>query len=73
VARREWEERKVALAAVEHLLERRAARRRAEVARHEARELDDIASQRWLRAHGALAESSPAMSSDLPAGDGGVR
>lgn len=45
-----WQHDKSRLAAVEMLLERRTAARRAEAARAEARELDDIASQRWLRA-----------------------
>lgn len=52
-ARQVWEGDKTRLAAVEHLLERRRARRRAERVRREARELDDIASQRWLRAREA--------------------
>jgi len=51
--RQVWERDKARLAAVEHLLERRRERRRAERARREARELDDIASQRWLRAREA--------------------
>lgn len=38
--------------AVAHLLERRAAERRREADRQEARELDDIAAQRWLRDRG---------------------
>ena len=35
--------------AVEHLLEQRAAERLREAERREARELDDVAAQRWLR------------------------
>ena len=45
-----WQTDRTRLAAVENLLERRTAARRAEVARKEAVELDDIAAQRWLRA-----------------------
>lgn len=44
-----WQLDRTRLAAVENLLERRAAARRAEADRQEARELDDIATQRWLR------------------------
>jgi len=45
-----WHADKARLEAIEMLLERRAAARQAEVARHEAHELDDIAAQRWQRA-----------------------
>lgn len=45
-----WQLDRSRLAAVENLLERRAAARRDEAERKEARELDDIAAQRWLRA-----------------------
>jgi flagellar FliJ protein len=45
-----WHVDRARLDAIEMLLERRAAARRTELARHEARELDDIAGQRWLRA-----------------------
>lgn len=44
-----WQTDRTRLAAVQSLLERRACARRAEVARKEAAELDDIAAQRWLR------------------------
>lgn len=44
-----WQQDKARLSAIEMLLERRAADRRAERDRAEARELDDIAAQRWLR------------------------
>ena len=44
-----WSTDKVRLSAVESLLERRAEERRAERARREAAELDDIASQLWIR------------------------
>lgn len=52
-----WQLDRTRLAAVENLLERRAASRRAEATRQEARELDDIAAQRWLRASGHRASS----------------
>lgn len=48
-AREHWEQDKAQLTAVEKLLARRAARRRAEAARAEAKENDDIAAQRWAR------------------------
>lgn len=44
-----WSHDKVQLSAVESLLERRAEARRVERARREAKELDDIAGQLWLR------------------------
>lgn len=44
-----WQQDKSALSAVESLLERRARARRAEEARREARDLDEIAVQRWTR------------------------
>jgi flagellar export protein FliJ len=44
-----WHLDRARLAAIEGLLERRAAARRTEAARSEARELDDLATQRWLR------------------------
>jgi flagellar export protein FliJ len=44
-----WQRARSQLAAVEGLLERRAAARRTEAARSEARELDDLATQRWQR------------------------
>lgn len=43
-----WQHDRTRLAAIEMLLDRRAAARRAERDRAEARELDDIAAQRWL-------------------------
>ena len=46
-----WRRDKTRLSAVERLLERRAAERRAENARREARESDELASVRWLRDH----------------------
>lgn len=48
-ARARWSADRARLAAVEHLLDARAARRRTEVARREAREADDLAAQRWAR------------------------
>jgi flagellar FliJ protein len=50
-----WQRDRARLAAIEGLLERRAAARRTEVARGEARELDDLATQRWQRSHGEVA------------------
>ncbi len=44
-----WRRDRVATRVVELLLERHAAQRRADRARVEARELDDIAGQAWLR------------------------
>jgi len=54
-ARDHWRRDKTRLSAVELLLERRADERRAERARLEARELDDIAGQRWQRQNGGHA------------------
>ena len=48
-ARDHWQRDKTRLSAVELLLERRAEERRAEQARREARDLDDVVAQRWLR------------------------
>ena len=48
-ARVRWQADRARLAAVTQLLERRAARRRAEAERAAAREADDLAAQRWLR------------------------
>ncbi|HET6151980.1 MAG TPA: flagellar FliJ family protein [Marmoricola sp.] len=45
-----WQDDKARLSAIELLLERRTAARRTAAARREARDLDDIAAQRWLRA-----------------------
>lgn len=44
-----WQQDKTRLSAVEMLLERRAGIRRADAARREARDLDEVAAQRWLR------------------------
>lgn len=51
-ARVRWGADHARLAAVELLLERRAARRRTEAARRAAREADDLAAQRWAREGG---------------------
>jgi flagellar protein FliJ len=51
-ARVRWQADKTRLRAVEHLLERRAETRRLLRDRAEARELDDIASQGWIRRQG---------------------
>lgn len=48
-AHEHWQRDKTRLSAVEMLLERRADERRGELRRLEARELDDIAGQRWQR------------------------
>jgi flagellar export protein FliJ len=52
VAEERWQQDRARLRAVEMLLERRASERRTEAARREARELDDLAAQRWLRGAG---------------------
>ena len=44
-----WQQDKARLSAVELLLERRGEARRADAARREARELDELAVQRWRR------------------------
>ena len=44
-----WQQDRARLSAVEVLLERRDRVRREEAARHEARELDEIAGQLWRR------------------------
>ena len=49
-AHHRWDADRARLAAVDHLLERRAERRRAEAARRDQKDADDIAAQRWLRA-----------------------
>lgn len=49
-ARVRWSADRARLAAVELLLERRAAGRRTERARRDACEADDLAAQRWVRA-----------------------
>ena len=48
-ARARWGADRARLAAVEHLLERRAARRRTDAERRAARDADDLAAQRWAR------------------------
>ncbi len=48
-ARARWSDDRARLAAVEQLLERRAADRRTETLNREAREADDLAAQRWAR------------------------
>ncbi len=50
-----WHRERANLAAIEALLERRGAVRRTEAARSEARELDDLATQAWLRRDGEVA------------------
>jgi flagellar FliJ protein len=52
-AQAHWQHDRVRLEAIEMLLERRAAARRAERGRHEAREQDEIALQTWGRRSGA--------------------
>jgi flagellar export protein FliJ len=44
-----WQQDKARLSAVELLLDRRAAERRADTLRREARELDELSVQRWRR------------------------
>ena len=51
-AQEQWRQDRARLAAIDLLLERRAAERRAEDLRREARQLDEFASQRWLRERG---------------------
>lgn len=48
-ARARWSTDKSRLAAVEHLLARRAEARRVEAARRADRDADDLAAQRWAR------------------------
>lgn len=55
-SQRRWQMDRTGVRAVELLLERRAEERRAELARHEARELDDIAGQAWQRRRVAVSE-----------------
>lgn len=50
-ARVHWQADKTRLRAVEYLLDKRAEARRSEAARKEARELDDVAGQLWIRRH----------------------
>ncbi|MFW6867094.1 flagellar export protein FliJ [Nocardioides sp. CPCC 206347] len=54
-ARARWISDRARLAAVEHLLEQRATRRRTEAGRKADREADDLAAQRWSRSHGGVA------------------
>lgn len=49
LARGQWEQDKTRLTAVERLLERRLAERRAELARAHGRESDELASAGWIR------------------------
>lgn len=49
-AREHWQRDHTRLAAVELLLERREAARRAELLRRETAETDDLVASRWLRA-----------------------
>jgi flagellar FliJ protein len=49
VAHAHWAAARVRLEAIEMLRERAAERRRAELAAHEARELDEIAGRLWTR------------------------
>lgn len=53
-ARARWTSDRARLAAVEYLLEQRAVRRRTEARRKADREADDLAAQRWSRAHGGV-------------------
>jgi len=50
-----WQRDRARLAAIEGLLDRRAVARRTEAARSEARELDDMATERWRRKNGEVA------------------
>jgi len=52
-ARVRWEGTKTRLSAVERLIEMREARRRAAAEHSRAKEADDLAAQRWLRAQTA--------------------
>ncbi|WP_110208260.1 flagellar export protein FliJ [Nocardioides daejeonensis] len=54
-ARIHWQGDRSRLRAVEMLRERRAESRRLEVARKQAAQLDDLATQRWSRRTGAMA------------------
>jgi len=58
-ARARWQSDKTQLAAVENLLARRAERRRIERTKAEAKELDDLASVRWARAHQTDHQAGP--------------
>ncbi len=48
-ARSRWQQDKTQLDAISMLMERRALELRAELMRREARDLDEIAGQRWAR------------------------
>jgi hypothetical protein len=52
-AHHRWDADRTRLAAVDHLLARRAEGRRAEAARREQKDADDLAAQRWLRTTGS--------------------
>jgi flagellar protein FliJ len=52
-----WQEDKTRLSAVEVLLERRAADRRTQASRREARELDEVAVQLWQRRESGRADA----------------
>lgn len=54
-ARARWQADRARLAAVDHLLARRAELRRTEAERRTAKEADDLATQRWLRGRPASA------------------
>ncbi|MCL2541343.1 MAG: flagellar FliJ family protein [Nocardioidaceae bacterium] len=69
-ARGRWAADKARLSAVEHLLERRAERRRAEAARRTAAELDDLAAQRWLRVSTGSTDLGSASSLQEPSCNG---
>jgi hypothetical protein len=54
LARSHWQADKTRLSAVQMLLERRAEERRVERDRREARDLDEVVSQQWLRQRSRL-------------------
>jgi flagellar export protein FliJ len=56
---RRWQGDRQRVRVVDVLLERRAQERREERARRETRELDDLASQSWLRRRTAQPETDP--------------
>jgi flagellar export protein FliJ len=53
-----WQEDRARLGAVEVLIERRAAERRSDAARREARDLDEVAAQLWQRRSGRGGEQA---------------
>ena len=57
-ARAHWQHDKTRLSAVELLLERREAERRAERDRRETAEVDDLVASRWLRDRRALTDQA---------------